>query len=144
MGLTVPSAIARYYLTGTIYLVNENGVYRYHNRKPDTDLTTRDHRIERISHDDVRDSLRSAVSGLSQAPCYFILCLDSSYVGQEFAQLEAGFVASNMLIQASAIDLGCYFKTKLTSGEQEAIQNATGMPSSHIPQVVISIGNTPP
>ena len=144
MGLTVPSAIARYYLTGTIYLVNENGVYRYHNRNPDTDLTTRDHRIERISPDDVRDSLRSAVSGLSQAPCYVILCLDSSYVGQEFAQLEAGFVASNMLIQASAIDLGCYFKTKLTSGEQQAIQNATDIPSSHIPQVVISIGNTPP
>jgi hypothetical protein len=140
MGLTVPSAMAKYYLTGTIYLVNENGVYRYHNRNPDTDLTTRDHRIERINSDDVRDSLRSAVSGLSQAPCYVILCLEPSAVGQEFAQLEAGFVASNMLIQASAIDLGCYFKTKLTSGEQEAIQNATSIPSSHIPQVVISLG----
>jgi hypothetical protein len=143
-GLTVPSAIARYYLTGTIYLVNENGVYRYHNRNPDTDLTTRDHRMEQINPDDVRDSLRSAVSGLSQAPCYVVLCLDSSDVGQEFAQLEAGFVAGNMLIQASAIDLGCYFKTKLTSGEQEAIQNATSIPSSDIPQVVIRLGNTPP
>jgi hypothetical protein len=140
MGLTVPSAMARYYLTGTIYLVNENGVYRYHNRNPDTDLTTRDHRLERINTGDVRDSLQSAVSGLSQAPCYIILCLDSSDVAQEFAQLEAGFVAGNMLIQASAIDLGCHFKTKLTSGEQEAIQNATGIPSSHIPQVVISLG----
>jgi hypothetical protein len=59
---------------------------------------------------------------------------------QVFAQLEAGFVASNMLIQASAIDLGCYFKTKLTAGEQQAIQNATGIPSSHIPQAVISLG----
>ena len=144
MGLTVPSAMARYFLTGTIYLVNENGVYRYHNRNPDADLTTRDHRIERINPDDVRDSLRSAVSGLSQAPCYVILCLEPSAVGQEFAQLEVGFVAGNMLIQASAIDLGCYFKTKLTSGEQETIQNATSIPSSHIPQVVISIGYTPP
>jgi hypothetical protein len=138
-GLTVPSAIARYYLTGTIYLVNENGVYRYHNRNPDTDLTTRDHRLERINTGDVRKSLQSAVSGLSQAPCYIILCLNSSDV-QVFAQLEAGFVASNMLIQASAIDLGCYFKTKLTAGEQQAIQNATGIPSSHIPQAVISLG----
>jgi hypothetical protein len=142
-GLTVPSAIARYFLTGTIYLVNENGVYRYHNRNPDTDLTTRDHRLERIKPDDVRNNLRSAVSGLSQAPCYVILCLDSFYVRLEYAQLEAGFVAGNMLIQATAIDLGCYFKTKLTPGEQQAIQNATGMPSSHIPQVVISIGDTP-
>jgi len=138
-GLTVPSAMAKYYLTGTIYLVNENGVYRYHNRNPDTDLTTRDHRLERINTGDVRKSLQSAVSGLSQAPCYIVLCLNSSDV-QVFAQLEAGFVASNMLIQASAIDLGCYFKTKLTAGEQEAIQKATGIPSSHIPQAVISLG----
>jgi hypothetical protein len=139
MGLTVPSAMAKYYLTGTIYLVNENGVYRYHNRNPDTDLTTRDHRLERIKSDNVRDSLQSAVSGLSQAPCYIVLCLDSSDV-QVFAQLEAGFVAGNMLMQATAIDLGCYFKTELTSAEQQAIQNATGIPSSHIPQAVISLG----
>ena len=143
-GLTVPSAIARYYLTGTIYLANENGVYRYHNRNPSTDLTTRDHRIERINPDDIRNSLQSAVSGLHQAPCYIILCLDSSYVGQEFAQLEAGFVAGNMLIQASAIGLGCHFETKLTSGEQQSIQKVTSIPASHIPQVVISIGSTSP
>ncbi len=143
MGLTVPSAMANYYLTGTIYLADENGVYRYHNRNPSTDLTTRDHRIERINPADVRNSLRSAVSGLPQAPCYVILCLESSSVGQEFADLEIGFVAGNMLIQASAIDLGCHFKTKLTSGEQESIQNTTNIPSSHTPQAVISIGNTP-
>jgi len=143
MGLTVPSAAARYFLTESIYLVNENGVYRYHNRNPSTDLKTRDHRIERIKSGDVRSSLQSAVSGLSQAPCYVVLCLRSTYVGQEFNELEVGFVASNMLMQASAIDLGCHFKTKLTSGEQDAIQNATGIPSEHMPQVVISIGNTP-
>ena len=143
MGLTVPSAAARYFLTESIYLVNENGVYRYQNRNPSTDLKTRDHRIERIKPGDVRSSVQSAVSGLSQAPCYIVLCLRSTYVGQEFNELEVGFVASNMLMQASAIDLGCHFKTKLTSGEQAAIQNATGIPSSHLPQVVISIGNTP-
>jgi hypothetical protein len=142
MGLTVPSAMAIYYLTGTIYLVNENGVYRYHNRNPSTDLKTRDHRIERIKSGDARSSLQSAVSGLSQAPCYVVLCLKSGMVGQEFNELEVGFVASNMLMQATAIDLGCHFKTQLTSGEQEAIQNATGIPSEHTPLVVISIGNT--
>jgi hypothetical protein len=57
-----------------------------------------------------------------------------------FSQLETGFVASNMLMQATAMDLGCYFKTKLTSGDQQAIQNATGIPSSIIPQVVVSLG----
>ena len=139
-GLTVPSAWAIYYLTRSIYLANENGVYRYHNRNPSTDLTTRDHRIEQINSADVRDSLQSTVSGLPQAPCYVILCLDSSYVGQEYAHLETGFVAGNMLIQATVIDLGCHFKTELTLGERSNIQGTTTIPSSHIPQAIVSIG----
>ena len=149
VGLTVPSAWANYYLTRSIYLAKENGVYRYHNRNPSINLSTRDHRIEQINSAggrggpqpaDVRSTLQSVVSGLPQAPCYVILCLSSSYVGQEYAQLETGFVASNMLIQASAIDLGCHFKSGLTSGEQTSIQNATSIPSSHIPQAIVSIG----
>ena len=146
-GLTVPSAYANYYLTQSIYLANENGVYRYHNRNPSTNKATRDHRIEQLSSArgglqsaDVRGNLRSAVSGLPEAPCYLILCLDSSYVGQEYAHLEVGFVAGSMLIQATAIGLGCHFKTGLTSGERTGIQAATYIPSSHIPQAVVSIG----
>jgi hypothetical protein len=150
-GLTVPSAWANYYLTRSIYLANENGVFRYHNRNPETNLATRDHKIEQIDSAyagraglrpaDARGRLQSAVSGLPQAPCYFILCLDSSYVGQEYAILEAGFVAGNMLIQATAIDLGCHFKSALTSTEQKSIQSATNIPSSHIPQAIVSIGS---
>ena len=139
-GLTVPSAYADYYLTGTIYLANENGVYRYHNRNPSTDLTTRDHRLEQINFEDVRGSLQAALSGLPKAPCYIILCLDSSDEGQLYAHLETGFVASNILIQASAIGLGCHFMTELTLSEQESIQTATGIPLSDIPQVVVSMG----
>jgi len=148
-GLTVPSAYANYYLTQSIYLANESGVYRYHNRNPATNMATRDHKIEKITSvrvrgslqsDDVRGSLRSAVSGLPEAPCYVVLCLDSSYVGPQYAQLETGFAAGNMLIQASAIGLGCHFKSKLTSAEQKNIQAFTNIPASHIPQAVVSIG----
>jgi hypothetical protein len=143
-GLTVPSAMAEYYLTGTIYLANEKGVYRYHNRNPSTDLTTRDHRIEPISSSDVRDDLRAAVSGLPQAPCYIVVCLGKTVTGivqeQNWALLETGFVAGNVLVQASAIGLGCHFETTLTPDEQAAIQKVTGIPSSDIPQVIISIG----
>ncbi|MCJ7675094.1 MAG: nitroreductase family protein, partial [Sedimentisphaerales bacterium] len=143
------SAYANYYLTRSIYLVNEDGVYRYHNRNPSTSTATKDHKTERLSSAgdrrgpqsaDARVSLRSAVSGLPAAPCYVVLCLDSSYVGQQYAQLETGFVAGNMLIQASAIGLGCHFKTKLTSAEQKSIQAATNIPASHIPQAIVSIG----
>jgi hypothetical protein len=150
-GLTVPSAWANYYLTRSIYLANENGVYRYHNRNPGTNLNTRDHRIEQIDSSsagrggprpaDARGRLQSAVSGLPQAPCYVIICLDSSYVGQEYAILETGFVAGNMLIQATAIDLGCHFNPALTSAEHKSIQSATNIPASHIPQAIVSIGS---
>jgi hypothetical protein len=150
-GLTVPSAWANYYLTRSIYLANENGVYRYHNRNPATNLSTRDHRIEQINSSssgrggprpaDARGRLQSAVSGLPQAPCYFIICLDSSYAVQEYALLETGFAAGNMLIQATAIDLGCHFKTTLSSAEQKSIQSATNIPTSHIPQAIVSIGS---
>lgn len=149
-GLTVPSAWANYYLTRSIYLVNENGVFRYHNRNPDTSMATRDHRIEQIDSSsagrggtrpaDSRGRLQSAVSDLPKAPCYVILCLDSSYVDEEYAQLEVGFVAGSMLIQATAIDLGCHFESELTSTEQAGIQAATNIPASHIPQAIISIG----
>jgi hypothetical protein len=150
-GLTVPSAWANYYLTRSIYLANENGVFRYNNRNPATNLSTRDHRIEQIDSSsagrsgtrdaDARGRLQSAVSGLPEAPCYVIICLDSSYVGQEYAHLEAGFAASNILIQATAIDLGCHFATALSSAEQKSIQSATNIPTSQIPQAIVSIGS---
>jgi hypothetical protein len=149
-GLTVPSAWASYYLTRSIYLANENGVFRYHNRNPDTNMASRDHRIEQIDSSsagrgstrpaDSRSRLQSTVSGLPQAPCYVILCLDSSSVSQEYARLEVGFAAGNMLIQATAIDLGCYFNAGLTPAEQAGIQVATNIPSSHIPHAIVSIG----
>ena len=143
-GLTVPSAMAKYYLTGTIYLLNEKGVYRYQNRNPGTDLRTIDHRIETINATDVRDKLRAAVSGLPQAPCYMVICLPKigAFIPRErdFALLEAGFVASNVLVQASAIGLGCHFETTLTPDEQAGIRRLTGIPVSDTPQIIISIG----
>ncbi|OHB65600.1 MAG: hypothetical protein A2Y77_10940 [Planctomycetes bacterium RBG_13_62_9] len=89
---------------------------------------------------DVRTTLQSAVSGLPKAPCYIVLCLDPSFVAQPYAQLETGFAAGNMLIQASAMELGCHFRPNLTAAEQKSIQAATSIPASHIPQAIVSIG----
>jgi hypothetical protein len=154
-GLTVPSAYANYYLTRSIYIVKEDGVYRYLNRNPDTDTATKDNKIEpvaaagdgrgRRSTDpppaDARAGLQSAVAGLPRAPCYVILCLDSASAGQEFAQLETGFIAGNMLIQASALGLGCHFRPKLSASERKGIQAATNTPATHVPQAIVSIGS---
>ena len=158
-GLTVPSANASYYLSRSIYLVNEDGVRRYQNRDASAGPSTKDHRLEQLTATtgtgwqrsggesggsqpsaDARLSLQSAVSGLPKAPCYVVLCLDSTNVGQEYAQLEAGFAAGNMLIQASAMGLGCHFKPGLTSTEQKSIQAATGIPASHLLQAIVCIG----
>jgi len=102
-GLTVPSWYADYYLTENIYVVNRDGVYRYHNRNPPDDLTTRDHRLELIKKDDVRDALRSSVSELPDAPCYIILSLDADDIDKWYARLEAVFVAGNILMQGTLI-----------------------------------------
>jgi hypothetical protein len=149
-GLSVPSAWANYYLTRSIYIANENGVFRYHNRNPETNLSTRDHRLEQIDSAsagrsgsrpaDARGRLQTALSDLPEAPCYIILCLNSSDVTDEYARLETGFVAGNILIQATAINLGCHFKAGLTSNEQRDIRTATNIPSSHVPQAIVSIG----
>ncbi len=140
-GLTVPSAMANYYLTGKIYAVNQNGVARYHNRlPPGTDLTTQDHRLENLSAADVRDLLQSAVSGLPDAPAYAVICLASGDAGGDWGQLEVGFAAGNMLLQASAEGLGAYFTTQLTSSEQLAIQGLLGISSNEIPHAIVSFG----
>jgi hypothetical protein len=155
-GLTVPSAYANYYLSRGIYLVNEDGVRRYQNRDASASQSTRDHRLEPVAASssarrpggepnpepaDARAALRSAVTGLPKAPCYVILCLDSANVGQEYALLEVGFVAGNMLIQASALGLGGHFKTDLTAAEQQSLRNATGMPATQTPQAIVSLGS---
>ncbi len=101
--LMEPSWYADHYLTENIYVVNRDGVYRYHNRNPPDDLTTGDHRLELIKKGDVRDALRSAVSELPDAPCYIVLSLDSDDMDKLYARLEAGFVAGNMLMQGSAM-----------------------------------------
>ncbi|MCG7850724.1 MAG: hypothetical protein MIO93_16315, partial [ANME-2 cluster archaeon] len=91
-GLTVPSWCAEYYLTENIYVVKQDGVFRYHNRNPVSDLTTRDHRLELIKEGDVRDDLRSAMRELPDAPCYVVLCLDAEEVDRWYAHLEKGVV----------------------------------------------------
>ncbi len=80
-------------------------------------MTTGDHRLELIKKGDVRDALRSAVSDLPDAPCYIILCLDADDIDKWYARLEAGFVAGNLLMQGSAIGVGCWFTTEVSDEE---------------------------
>ncbi|MBU4222957.1 MAG: nitroreductase family protein [Euryarchaeota archaeon] len=120
--------------------MNRDGVYRYHNRNPPDDLTTRDHRLELIKKGDMRDALRSSVSELPDAPCYIILSLDADDMDKWYARLEAGFVTGNMLLQGSAIGVGRWFTTGLGDDERKNMLDFTGMNVDDMPFAIVSTG----
>jgi len=137
-GLVCASAVAYYYLTQRIYLVGPDGVYRYHNRlPPGGDLTTRDHRIEMVAAGDVRPALRLGVSGLPDAPHYLVVCVGST---GSWPELEVGFAAVGALLEASTIGLQGYLTAGLSAEEQASIREATGIPPTDSPMLVVSLG----
>jgi hypothetical protein len=143
--LTVPSAVAAYYLTGTIYLVDGSGVFRYQNRERDTDMTTADHRLELLAAGDARNILKSA-AGLPPAPAYIVICVKSAVAGSvqaaRWAVMEAGFAGAGMLLQSSALGLACHFKTRFTTVNEAAVQKAIKIPTADIPKAIVSLGHS--
>ncbi|MEO0070132.1 MAG: hypothetical protein ABIK18_04990 [candidate division WOR-3 bacterium] len=138
--LTVPSAVANYYLTARIYIVRSEGVERYHIRTPGGGNTTRDHRIERVTTGDRRPNLRSAVPRLPQtAPNYFVYCAAQA---ANYQLQEAGYAGASALLQASSMvpPLQGYFTANFTSSERTAIINALGIPSADLPLFIFSVG----
>uniref|UniRef100_A0A7C6EB80 T9SS type A sorting domain-containing protein n=1 Tax=candidate division WOR-3 bacterium TaxID=2052148 RepID=A0A7C6EB80_UNCW3 len=139
-GTTIPSAVANYYLTGKIYLVNDSGVFRYHNRlPPGTNLTTADHRLELVTDEDRREALRSASSRVpSTAPVYIVICVTDT--SSNYAMLEAGFAGFQYLVQAKALGLSGYLTLPLSPTERSAIIAALGIPTTNFPVIVFSVG----
>jgi len=140
-GLTVPSWIASYFLTGRIYVVHDK-VWRYCNRTG-SDLRTRDHRLELVQDGDVRNEVRQALPGIPEAPCYVLLCLTQSGLGTWYQRLETGFVAGGVLVQAAPIGLGCAFKAALSAQEHADLQQITHIPASDYPHAVVAVGRAP-
>jgi len=139
-GTTISSAVANYYLTGKIYLVNDSGVYRYHNRiPPGTGLTTSDHRLELVTNEDRRQQLRAASSRIpSTAPVYIVVSVSDT--SSNYAMLEAGFAGFQYLVQAKILGLAGFFTVPLSPTERTAIISALGLPGSNFPVIVFSAG----
>jgi hypothetical protein len=137
-GLTVPSWMADYYLTGKIYVVADK-VSRYCNRVG-TNKATRDHRLELVKNADVRTQVRGALAGMPAAPCYILLCLTQAGLGVWSQRLETGMAAGGMLVQAGALGLGCAFKAALSAQEQAALQQITQIPATDFPHAVVAVG----
>ena len=140
-GLTVPSSWARYPMTDSIYIVQDK-VWRYCNRQG-SDLTTADHRIELVYDADVRADLAAALGGLPHAPCYILLCIGAAQLSDWYSLIEVGFAAGSLLLQATAIDLGCAFQAPLASSLHSTIQTIANIPTTHYPNAAIAVGQLP-
>ncbi len=142
-GLTVPSAVANYYLTRRIYLAADTAVFRYHNRlPPGSGLTTSDHRLELLTSGDRRGQLRAACPRLpATAPGYIVLSVTDTT--NAWQTMEAGFVALHYLLQARILGLAGHVLAPLTPAERAAIQTALGIPTADRPVLVFSFGSLP-
>lgn len=140
-GLTMPSWVAEYFLTGRIYLVHDT-VLRFCNRVG-SNLGTRDHRLELVQGADVRDAVRQVLGDLATPPCYILLCLTASGLDTWYQRLETGFVAGGILAQATPMGLGCKFRAPISTDEQEALQQITQIPSGDYPHAVVAVGKVP-
>jgi hypothetical protein len=139
-GVTVPTAMAGFYLTDRIYVVGEDGVSRYSNRlSPGTDLATRDHRLERMAAGDRRPQLREASARIpGSAPTYFVVCVPDTAADQ--VMMEAGFAGFQLLAQARALGLSGFLVVPLSRAERAAIASALSLPEGHVPALVFACG----
>ncbi len=139
-GLTIPSAVAYYYLTRKVYLVRDVGVDRYNNRlPPGTDLSTSDHRLESVTSGDRRDSLRAACPELpTSAPVYIVVCVADT--ANSWQILEAGFAGFQYLMQAHALGLHGRLTAPITPSERTAVITALDLPSTDLPVLIFAAG----
>ena len=139
-GLTVPSAMASYYLTDRIYVVGRYDVSRYYDRLlPDTNVASRDHRLERVAAGDYRPRLRAASARIpGSAPTYFVVCVPDTASGP--AMMEAGFAAFQLLAQARALGLAGFLVVPLSRAERREIAAALELPAGHNPALVFACG----
>jgi hypothetical protein len=138
---TTPSWRGEYFLTDTIYVARA-AVHRFCNHQGSDELT-RDHRLEAVLHSDSRAAVARITPGLARADCYILLCLQESDAGQWYAQLETGFVAGGILLQATALGIRCDMVAGLEPQQQADLRAATGLPGTHVPHSVVALGTAP-
>jgi hypothetical protein len=139
-GLTIPSAVAYYYLTTHIYLVSDTAVFRYHDRlPPGTSLSTSDHRLEGVMSGDQRAAFRSACPRApGTAAAYVVVCVTDTT--EPWMVQEAGFTGFQYLMQARALGMGGNVVAPITVGERAAIKTALGLAAAEQPAIIFSTG----
>ncbi len=135
---TAPSAGALYPLT--IHVVDARGVWHY---------VPADHAVVRDAEGDHRDQLVSASFGqaATRAPEVLVVTADvaitaKKYGGraERFATLEAGHVAENVLLEATALGLDA---VPVGAFDEGAVRRALGLSAADTPLYLIPVGPPP-
>jgi SagB-type dehydrogenase family enzyme len=134
---TAPSAGALYPLE--IYAVTQDGLYHY---RPHT------HSLEKLLDHDPRPALHQAAlrqNPILEAPMVIVISAVFERTAQkygdartpQYAYLEAGHVAQNILLQAVALDLGA---VPIGAFYEDQVSKALSLPSDQTPLYLIPVG----
>ncbi len=131
---TAPSANAQYYLR--IYLASADGFFEY---------VPSGHRLKKLQAQDVRAKL-SAQSAVKTAPFVLVIAGEFERAGEKYGaekgakvvNLEAGHVAENVLLQATALGLGA---VPVAGFEPKDAQKAASLPAQHMPVYLLPVGH---
>jgi SagB-type dehydrogenase family enzyme len=134
---TVPSAGALYPIT--LYVCDSSGMGRY---DPETET------LAVLSESDVRDELKSAALGQSavgDAPVVIVIVAKPAITAakygtraERYCMLEAGHVAQNILLAASALDLGA---VTVGAFDDHSIRSVLGLGDEFLPLYLIPVGH---
>ncbi|MFQ6001445.1 MAG: SagB/ThcOx family dehydrogenase [Anaerolineae bacterium] len=134
---TAPSAGALYPLE--LYVVTGEGVYHY---------LPQSHRLAVLSLEDMRlrlwevglkqDALREAPAIIVIAAVYARTEAKYGPRAERYVRLEAGHAAQNILLQATALDLGA---VPIGAFYDQKVQEVLALPSDHEPLYLIPVGH---
>ncbi len=134
---TAPSAGATY--PTEMYLLTADGVFHYRPRR---------HDLEVVSEDDVRLRLFGGAVGqeaVRDAPAVFVVTAVFARTAAKYdnravryVHIEAGHVAQNMLLQATALGLG---SVPVGSFNDTAVSEIVGLPVDHDPLYLLPVGH---
>lgn len=136
---TAPSAGALYPIT--VRVVDGRGVWRY---------VPAEHALVRESAAAVRDRLRSASHGqesVHSAPATLVITAEVAITARKyggraerFATLEAGHVAQNILLTATALGLTA---VPVGAFDDDAVRSVLGLPAGETPLYLVPVGAPP-
>ena len=131
---TAPSASAQYYLH--IYLASADGFFEY---------VPSGHQLKKLQAQDLRAKL-SVQPSVKTAPFVLVIAGEYERAGEKYGadkgakvvNLEAGHVAENVLLQATALGLGA---VPVAGFEPKDAQKAASLPAQHMPVYLLPVGH---